>query len=212
MVRIRFGEFAIDHQTRQLTRSGEPVHLSPKAFHLLQILMDKRPAAVSKEELIEQLWPDVLVEEANLKNLIREIRTAVGDPGRHPDVIRTAHRFGYAFSGQAWEESSATEAPQARLLEGDKAYQLITGENLIGREPDCRVVLDWPGVSRHHARIRITPEQSVLEDLGSKNGTWLNGTRIDAPIDLHDRDKIRIGSVTVTFLRAQQTETTATIE
>jgi DNA-binding winged helix-turn-helix (wHTH) protein len=211
-VRIRFGEFAFDVETRQLTRAGEPVHLTPKAFQLLQILLEKRPAAVSKEELIEMLWPDVLVEEANLKNLIAEIRTALGDAGPNPRVIRTAHRFGYAFSREAREEASSVEGTHARLLDGDKAYQLITGENLIGREPDCRIVLDAPGVSRHHARIRVSLDQAILEDLGSKNGTWLNGRRIDAPIELHHRDKIRIGVVTVTFTSAQRLETTATVE
>lgn len=211
-MRIRFGEFAFDDQTRQLTRSGEPVHISPKAFQLLQILIDKRPAAIAKEELIERLWPHVVVEEANLKNLIAEIRTAVGDAARNPHVVRTVHRYGYAFAGEAWEETSSTGTPRARLLDGDKAYQLMSGENLIGREGDCRVVLEAPGVSRHHARIRVSADQAVLEDLGSKNGTWLNGSRVGAPVELHDRDKIRIGVVTVTFQSAAATKTTATVD
>lgn len=213
MVRIRFGEFTFDAETRQLTRSGDAVHLSPKAFHLLQILIQKRPAAVSKEELFERLWPDVLVEEGNLKNLIREIRSAVGDDGRNPSTVRTAHRFGYAFSREAWEEEeSSSEVPRARLLDGDKAYQLLIGENVIGRESDCRVVLDAPGVSRHHARVRVSSQQCILEDLGSKNGTWVNGLRIGVPTELHDRDKIRIGVVTMTFWSGEQTATTATVQ
>jgi DNA-binding winged helix-turn-helix (wHTH) protein len=211
-VRIRFSEFALDDQTRQLTRSGEPVRLTPKAFQLLQILIDKRPAALSKQELMDLLWPDVLVEEANLKNLIAEIRAAIADAGRDPRFIRTAHRFGYAFSAEAWQERSSPAAFSARLLEREKTYHLASGDNLIGREDDCYVVLDSPGVSRHHARIHISADQAVLEDLGSKNGTWLNGRRIDAPIELHDRDKIRIGVITMTFWSRPRSESTATVQ
>ena len=99
-MRVQFDEFAFDGERRELRRLDEPVHLTPKAFELLELLIEQRPRAVRKDELRDRLWPDVVVEEANLKNLIAEIRAAVGG-----DVIRTVQRYGYAFIG---EESAKT--------------------------------------------------------------------------------------------------------
>ncbi len=59
--------------------------------------------------------------------------------------------------------------------------------------------IDAPGVSRHHARIRVEKGAATLEDLGSKNGTFLRGEPVTAPTRLEDGDQIRLGSVIVTF-------------
>ena len=93
-MRAEFGEFVFDSATREVTRRGQVVRLAPKAFDLLQILIEERPRAVRKEELRERLWPDVVVDEANLKNLVGEIRSALGEE----KIIRTLPRFGYAFA------------------------------------------------------------------------------------------------------------------
>lgn len=202
---MKFGEFDFHPAARQLTRKGTPVHLSPKAFQLLELLIDQRPRALRKQELIERLWPDVVVEEANLKNLVAEIRAAVGERGAN--LIRTVHRYGYAFSG-AIESSPAAHA---RLVEGSRVHRLREGENVIGRADDCMVILDFTGVSRHHAKIDVGRDQFVLEDLGSKNGTCRNEERIAAPVELHDGDRIRIGVVELTFRSSEQPESTATV-
>jgi DNA-binding winged helix-turn-helix (wHTH) protein len=80
---------------RQLRIHGEPVHVSAKAFDLLCLLIEKRPRALSKQEICDQLWPDTFVGEASLPVLVREIRAALTE--RYRDAIRTVHRFGYAF-------------------------------------------------------------------------------------------------------------------
>lgn len=202
LVRVRFGEFVFDSAARQLVRNDAPVHLTPKAFELLQVLVEERPRAMRKEELRERLWPDVIVEEANLKNLIAEIRSALG-----PQAIRTVHRFGYAFTVE--EEPESTTA--ARLIQGDRVHHLKPGENLVGREPDCSVVLDFTGVSRHHAKIRVLGDQFVLEDLGSKNGTWRNDQRVNGSMTLQDGDRIRFGGLPLTFRSTGRTDSTATV-
>jgi DNA-binding winged-HTH domains len=100
-VRIRFGAFTLDLDTRQLTQGGREIHLAPKAFDLLVTLVLDRPKVLSKSVLQERLWPETFVSEANLSNLVAEIREAIGDRARTPLFIRTAHGFGYAFCGDA---------------------------------------------------------------------------------------------------------------
>ena len=98
---IRFGPFTLDLDTRQLTRGSREIHLAPKAFELLATLVLDRPKVLSKAVLQQRLWPETFVEEANLSNLVAEIREALGDRARAPLFVRTAHGFGYAFCGDA---------------------------------------------------------------------------------------------------------------
>jgi DNA-binding winged helix-turn-helix (wHTH) protein len=199
---MRFGEFVFDGAARQLTRNAEPIHLAPKAFELLQLLIEERPRAVRKKELMDRLWPDVVVEEANLKNLVAEVRAVLG-----AQTIRTVQRYGYAFAALDSEEAKSV----ARLIQGDRIHRLKPGENLIGRDDDCSVILDFTGVSRHHATIRIAEGRYVLEDLGSRNGTWRNDERVKGSVDLRDGDRIRLGGVPLTFRSTLRAESTATL-
>jgi Tol biopolymer transport system component/DNA-binding winged helix-turn-helix (wHTH) protein len=112
-VRIRFGPFTLDLESRQLTSGGEDVHLEPKAFELLSALVLARPKALSKADLQERLWPGTFVAEANLSNLVAEIRATLGDPARAPKYVRTAHGFGYAFCGEAEQSTDPAEAAPA---------------------------------------------------------------------------------------------------
>ena len=73
------------------------------------------------------------------------------------------------------------------------------GDNVIGRAPDADVWIDAPGVSRHHARLRLEGCAAILEYLGSKNGSFVRGQRVIAPSKLTDGDEIRLGPVVVTF-------------
>jgi len=201
-VRVQFGEFVFDSDARELRRLDIPLHLTPKAFDLLQLLIGERPRAVRKDELRERLWPDVVVEEANLKNLVAEIRVVLP-----PGSIRTVQRYGYAF-----EAADASEpATPARLIQGDRIFHLKSGENVIGRDDDCAVILDFTGVSRHHARIRVSADRTVLEDLGSKNGTRRNNEPVTVPVDLQDGDRIFLGAVSLVFRCTPRAESTATI-
>ena len=88
-MRLCFGDFTFDSLARQLFRGPELVHLSPKAFQLLQSLVEARPNAVSKHDLQALVWPNTFVSDANLAVLIGEIRSALGDDPRKPRLIRT---------------------------------------------------------------------------------------------------------------------------
>jgi len=214
-VRVRFAHFDLDSDTRQLLRDGEDVHLSPKAFAVLSVLLAKRPNVVAKADLFGEIWPDVFVVDANLNVLVGEIRRALDDDAQSPRFIRTVHGVGYAFCGQAIEAgrpSRSVGLQPDRFVEGGTAvrfwlawknqtFSLEEGDNIIGRDPRCEVWVDHSGVSRRHARIRIEGGESrpVLTDLESTNGTFVAGKRITEATPLTDGDAIKVGSVTLKF-------------
>ena len=146
-----------------LSRASQPVHLTPKAFELLELLLARRPRAISKPALMELLWPGVVVTEGSLANIVSEVRIAIGDTARCAHFIRTE------------------------------------GDNLIGRGEDCRLRIRSSTVSRHHARVLVRGDRVVLEDLGSKNGTYVFGRRVLAPTALQGGEEIQVGSITLRF-------------
>lgn len=200
---VRFGACVLDPEARELRRGGELVHLSPKAFELLLTLLENRPRAVSKSTLRDRLWPSTFVHEANLPNLIAELRAAIGDDARKPRFVRTIHRIGYAFCGPAAEGEAAPEAeerPFVYRLVGQKGTAvLVEGDHLLGRHPDSVIELESSSVSRRHARLRVFRGQAILEDLGSRNGTFARGERLSGPTRLDDGDEFRLGSIALTF-------------
>lgn len=213
-MRWRFDGFTLDLDSRQLTCESRAVHLSPKAFDLLALLIAKRPGMVPKAKLFEHLWPGTFVVEANLANLVSEIRGALNDRGRTTKYVRTIHRRGYAFGGDAREDGSPDSVTAGRLtcwIEwGHVRFQLEPGEYVIGRDPESGIWLDSTTVSRRHARLLVSATQTVLEDFGSKNGTFIDEERLVAPRTLVDGDTIRIGTLHVTY-HAPGTGTTVTL-
>jgi DNA-binding winged helix-turn-helix (wHTH) protein len=214
-MRVRFGDCLLDSETRQLSVRGEPVHLSPKALDLLELLLENRPKALSKSEIHERLSPGTFVSDGALASLLVEVRSAIGDSARESRFVRTVHRFGYAFSGSAQELRGSGSAAGAhksiyRLIWGNRDIPLAFGENLLGRDEAATVWIDDALVSRRHARIVIDEKGAVLEDLDSKNGTYLRGKRIDGPEKLGDRDEVTIGPASMTFRVFKQTASTAT--
>ncbi|MEO8256321.1 MAG: winged helix-turn-helix domain-containing protein [Acidobacteriota bacterium] len=203
-MRTGFGPFIVDSETRQLLHDRREVHLSPKAFDLLCVLLERRPRVVDKAELHTRIWPDTYVVDANLNVLIGEIRRTIADPPPQQRFIRTVHGIGYAFCGDADDLAvppALANAPRMWLVWKDRTYLLSDGDNVIGRDPQCGVWLDATGVSRQHARIRIdaATRDAALDDLGSTNGTFLRRGRIAAPEPLTDGDVITIGSVELKF-------------
>jgi two-component system response regulator AtoC len=84
------------------------------------------------------------------------------------------------------------------------------GEHVIGRDPRVAVVLDSASVSRRHARIRISGGDATLEDLRSKNGVSVKGSRAERPVVLSDGDTIRVGGIDLTFTFLQSADSTKT--
>lgn len=215
-VTIRFGPFTLDLDTHQLMEGAREVHLTPKAFDLLALLLEERPKLLSKAVLQERLWPDTFVAEANLSNLIAELRAALAERARAPIYIRTAHGVGYAFSGEATSGPLASDVAAGDMrcwLEWNRRrIPLGLGAHVIGRDPDADVCLDHSTVSRRHARLVVARGSAVLEDFASKNGTFRGATRVVSPTGLADGDEIRVGSVLVTFHLHPPAESTVTVE
>lgn len=198
----RFGDCVFDSETRQLLRAGCPVRLSPKAYGLLELLLHRAPRAVSKREIQDILWPQTFVAESSLTNIVAELRAAVGDQARKPTLLRTVHGFGYAFFGEVTEGSRSREEEAFSpfcLTRGKKRFRLVEGQNIVGRNPDADVWIDHDSVSRRHARISVLSGKAILEDLQSRNGTFVRGRRIESPVELGDGDIVGFGPVTFTF-------------
>ncbi|HEX7150733.1 MAG TPA: winged helix-turn-helix domain-containing protein [Thermoanaerobaculia bacterium] len=196
-MRVRFDGFILDTERKELVRGGAPLRLSPRAFRMLSFLVAQRPRAVSKRDLLDHIWAGSIVEEANLKTLVLEIRNALTERGGTTDAIRTVYGFGYAFSGEAIAEPDAGNEPLVRVEAQQRVVLLPEGVHVIGRNLGCAVFLDSASVSRLHARLHVGPTTLVLEDNASKNGTFLGGERVTTPVALPPRAHVRCGDVDV---------------
>ena len=200
-MRTTFDRFTLDSEQRTLFDGAAPVHLGPKAFRLLEVLVAEAPRAFSKQELYERIWPDTFVDESNLAGLVNEVREALGDEARKPRFIRTVHGFGYAFVGQRRDAAGpAGEDAGATLLFRGREFPLRDGENVLGRDLAADVQIDDVTVSRRHAVITIG-DDVTLKDLDSKNGTFVDGTRLTAPHTLIDGQTFVLGDAAVVFRR-----------
>jgi len=216
-VKTRFAEFTLDADLRQLRGPSGDLHLSTKAFDLLTLLVTNRTRVLSKSELQEHLWPNTFVVETNLASLVAEIREALHDDARRPRFIRTAHRVGYAFCAAVVESTDAAWQPVASLnlcwlLKDGRRIPLRSGENVLGRDVADTIDLDSPSVSRRHARIVVSDHDATIEDLESKNGTYVRGERVLSPLRLRDGDDVRIGSVSLRFRQQAKSGSTMTLE
>lgn len=211
---LRFEGYLLDLERLQLLHDGAELHLSPKAFQLLRMLVENAPRVLSKKQLYDAIWPDTFVDGSNLAGLIAELRNALNDRQRPKKLIRTVHRIGYSFTGQVQRDEDHTLEPSLRsfrLLWGGREVALHNGETLLGRDPDATVRIDDATVSRYHARIRIDNAAATIEDLGSKNGTKVSGQRVDRRFGLSDGDCIDLGSVRMTFRSVAQAPSTVSI-
>jgi DNA-binding winged helix-turn-helix (wHTH) protein len=227
-VKIQFGGFTLDDGRRQLLEADADVHLSPKAYELLKVLLGDRPNAVSKAALHERLWPNTFVSEVNLAALIAELRAALGEHGRHGRFIRTVHGFGYAFAGEALTlddapapVTSVATAPGESAFHGSERawwlswgeheYPLKPGAQTIGRDRTADIRIDALAISRVHARLSCHGAEASIEDLASKNGTWVRGRRVVAAVNLEDGDEVRLGTVTLVFHNLNAPGSTVTV-
>ena len=202
---IQFADYVLDVDSRTVCRGTAAIHLSPKAFELLVALIEHGGRVLSKTELLERVWPDVFVSEGSLARVVREIRAALGDSPQHSRIIRTVHRYGYAFAAVVVRGSRSDipvgdrERSACWLMGRARTFRLAEGEHVIGREPGLAVWLDSLRVSRRHARILVDNARATIDDLDSKNGTFVRDVRLTAPALLESGDAIRIGPFTLIF-------------
>ena len=212
-MRLHFDGLTFDLDTRQIWVGGSEVRLSPKAFDLLALLIERRPRAVSKDDISRHLWPGTFVSESSLPSLISEIRDGIADDQRTPGLIRTIRRFGYAFQGEPQPDvRQPAVAGRGRyvLIAAAQEVALLPGENVIGREGEGVIDIKSTSVSRRHARVLVELDGATIEDLGSKNGTYVNDREVKAPTRLANGDQVRIASVLFTFRLLPVSQSTET--
>jgi DNA-binding winged helix-turn-helix (wHTH) protein len=190
---MRFEDCVLDLHARQLERQGKPIPLEPKVYGLLETLIKRRPAVVLNDELDEILWPQVYVARTSLTRLVSKLRVAVGDTPRGSRIIRTAYKTGYAFCADVTCMSSG-KAAKMEIIWGNQSLPLTEGRHVAGRDDTCALVVDAGTVSRRHARITVASDTCIIEDLGSTNGTHVNGIRISGPSPLRSGDAFSLGS------------------
>ncbi|MBV8143779.1 MAG: FHA domain-containing protein [Gammaproteobacteria bacterium] len=194
-MRLKFADCVLDLEARQLERNGRNVPLEPKMYELLEVLLKRRPAVVTNNELDELLWPQVYVARTSLTRLVSELRAALGDASRDSRIIRTVYKTGYAFCADVTGLPRGRSAPATlEVLWMKQAVPLTDGEHIAGRDADCSLLIDGTTVSRRHARITVSQGTATIEDLDSTNGTHVNGTRISAPMRLVPGDHFALGS------------------
>jgi hypothetical protein len=91
-------------------------------------------------------------------------------------------------------ETGASTSTEYRIRVGDEEIELAVGVTLIGRDSSCRITIFDSMISRRHARIQCDGAQAAIEDLGSRNGTRVNGVLISGPHNLRAGDRVGIGS------------------
>lgn len=197
-MQFTFGRCVVDTDSRELRIGQDLVHLTQKTFQLLEILLRSSPRVVSKSELHERIWKGSYVSDSALSTLIADLRRAIGDI-EEPRMIRTAHGFGYCFRAQVSQVAPGPEpsAKCCRLEWSDKSLDLHSGEYGIGRTHESAICVDDPSVSRRHARVVLKGDSVTIEDVGSKNGTYLNERRLTTASALRDGDSIVVGSVRI---------------
>lgn len=212
-MRYTFERCSVDTASRDIVLDGQAMELSPKAFELLKLLLEARPRVVTKAEVMQALWPDTFVQEANVPVLIREVRVAIGD-AEAARVIKTHHRVGYSFTAEVRESRSAASQ---RPFDGriyvlalpDRRIVLGEGITTVGRHADCDVQVNDASVSRLHARLILDGGHLRVEDLKSKNGTMVRGRALSEPMVLTAGDTVTFGVVDAQF-RVEHTTETAT--
>jgi hypothetical protein len=206
-----YRHLSFDAERRLLhAADGRSLRLTPKAFDLLKILIGEAPRVVSKTDLHRRLWPETFVSDAALTCLVKELRRVLPRGDGSP-MIRTAHGVGYAFDDEPLPAPAVDAVSIHWLVSPQQRFVLHDGVNIIGREPQSEVWLDVPAVSRRHARVVIMGDRAAIEDLGSKNGTVVEGCATSRLIDLNDGDSVRAGGVELTYRRQTADQPTATL-
>jgi DNA-binding winged helix-turn-helix (wHTH) protein len=229
--RYRFADLTLDTGQRRLWRGDEEIRLSKLSFDFLRALVEAAPNLLTPDAIVETVWgPRRVITPENLSQRLMVLREAIGEEAERPRYIEAVRGQGYRLipDVEAIETARIANAEPPRAAPAGRAglapprktllliYErrhtpLFEGANLIGRAADARVQIEFPGVSRYHARVQVAGDDAVIEDLGSKNGTLVNRQPIATPCRLADGDEILIGGAVVTFRITSAAMPTATI-
>ena len=206
----RFGAFDLDARTGELRRRGVRVRLQDQPFQLLAALVEHAGDLVTRDELRARLWPvsTTIAFDQAVNNAVAKVRIALGDSAESPRFVETLARRGYRFIEDVeWVGDDSGDAPArppagapasrpaiVRLTTDERTVVLTEGSHIVGRDPDVSVWIDSGVVSRHHARLVVQRDRITIEDLDSRNGTFVNGARVTGVSALAHGDELRIAT------------------
>jgi len=193
----RFGPFRLDAHQRFLTRDGQPIHLKPKEWDLLDYLIEHRGRLVTKDELTEALWPRQSIPDANLTQTVYAVRRALADSARNPRWIATVSRLGYRFVGEVRHDEAghgtvgpksiavlpfsggeasgarafdASEGPSDRSLDlADAMIRVLSADRSLHVRP-LSAGLDSSGSEALEAGRRLKVDAVIEGSIVEKNG------------------------------------------
>lgn len=220
---VRFADYELNLAAYALRRAGQPVKLEKMPMEVLILLVQRAGALLQRSEIQAALWgADVFVDrDAAINTAIRKIRHALGDDAARPRFVETVVGKGYRFVASVESRPAASHVhvhdstveatnrqpaglrrpfPRYFVTRGKQEFMVEAGETLFGRDPAAGVCIDHPSVSRRHASLSIGAGGAMLRDLGSRNGTFLNGRRVDGSVKIEHGAVIGLGPITLTFV------------
>ena len=202
---FHLGEWLVEPTLNRVSRDDITVQLEQRVMAVLIFLSRHAGELVTRRNLVDSVWDEGFVADNTITHAVTELRKAFRDNARDPLFIETIHRRGYRLIAPvAFNETPSVMSSGAirsfLAIVRDLEIPLHEGVSLIGRSPDVEITIRSMKVSRHHARITVAGRSASLEDLDSKNGTFLNGTRVNQELPLSCGDLISIGRVTETIL------------
>ncbi len=120
----RFGSYELRLKSRELLLDGEVVELQPRVFDLLAFLLEHRDRVVTKDELLEAIWPGAVVTEASLARAVMKARKAVNDDAEQQHSIKTVHGYGYRFVAELAEAPAPATEPAATTATDSRPVSL----------------------------------------------------------------------------------------
>ena len=204
------GDWLAEPSLNRLARDSTTIRLTPKAMDLLVFLARHPRVVMTRETIIDAVWAERFVGENVLRRQIAALRKALEDDAASPTYIENIPKRVYRLIARVqFIDSVLPEGPDlgpptdqrflCALRWGADDIPLHEGENVIGRTPDSDIQVASERVSRMHALIAVEGGRATIEDLGSKNGTYVDGQRIDAPTELVDGDRINIGPAVLQY-------------
>jgi DNA-binding winged helix-turn-helix (wHTH) protein len=220
---FRLGEWLVFPDLDRVTRDDVVHHVEPKIMDVLVLLASRPGHVFSRADIIDAVWAKKFIGESALSRAVALLREALADDSHVPRFIETIPKRGYRLlvAAERVDEATADAAVRAgahradpgadaqgraarpeglcSLIWGQMRLALADGEHLIGRDPQAVLRIPSNRVSRQHARLAVSGAHAVLEDMGSRNGTFVRGRRVTAPLELASGDEIFVGSEVITF-------------
>ena len=212
---FRLGEWLVQPRLDRLVRGRVEVHVRPKLMDLLVFLARHAGQVVAKQEILTAVWAKPFMGESVLSGLVAELRAIFADDAHDPRFIETVPKRGYRLVAPVDPSDDDTDAGADAvcvLLLGGRRIPLAEGQHVIGRGPDVAVRIDSTEVSRRHAAISVHEGCVAIEDLGSKNGTFVGKDRVFEARALRNGDHVRVGDVLMIFRSPRCVQSTITIE